>query len=254
MRRRSYHRSSVRAPQTNSATETKDFKCDNCPKTFSRLCDVSRHVNNCTRDKATLFCSVCLIQFKDVTNYRAHLSKNKCFPPVQHLFKCTKCIRTFRRPRDLTLHSYLHESPLKCTICFQIFIDKASFIRHTQANCSEHAELHLKCKDCLKTFKNNADLKCHVHSSNNSCGDHFYCNICSQFFTIHYRFLKHAFQCAASNTNSSGLLITNTFSLSPSVISSQVVCEMCNKSVESGEQLLNHLEWHTNNVCFEEFL
>ncbi|XP_061611625.1 zinc finger protein 454-like isoform X2 [Phyllopteryx taeniolatus] len=131
---------------------SRPFKCNNCPKTFSRLEYLIRHE---WRDTGHLpfQCNVCALRFRGDYDLMSHQRVHTKEKP----YLCGECGKTFSQKPNLLRHQrFLHsesknEKKYFCTECETSFKEKGALIQHQRRKHLKELIRHL-CPDCGKTL------------------------------------------------------------------------------------------------------
>lgn len=134
-----------------------DFKCDECPRSFSLKSNLARHqiVHESGRRFA---CEHCDRHFTDPSNLQRHIRS-------QHhgarCHACSECGKTFATSSGLKQHQHIHSSvkPFQCEVCLKAYTQFSNLCRHKRmhADCRQQ----IKCNDCGQAFSTITSLSKH---------------------------------------------------------------------------------------------
>ncbi|XP_060596563.1 histone-lysine N-methyltransferase PRDM16-like isoform X2 [Ruditapes philippinarum] len=138
-------------------TEGGEFKCEECPRSFSLKSNLARHqiVHESGRRFA---CEHCDRHFTDPSNLQRHIRS-------QHhgarCHACTECGKTFATSSGLKQHQHIHSSvkPFQCEVCLKAYTQFSNLCRHKRmhADCRQQ----IKCNDCGQAFSTITSLSKH---------------------------------------------------------------------------------------------
>ena len=146
-----------------SSAHGKDFRCPFCFKNFSCKDELNIHLSEVHEkkeiEKNKLQCPLCPTKFIFKGELNRHLSKvheGKKLPIKKKSkwnlskFPCHICSRLFRTQFAFNNHvSKVHEE-FKCSICFKVFGEKATLIRHS--SYVHEKNMPYQCPFCPVTF------------------------------------------------------------------------------------------------------
>ena len=198
---------------------SEDFKCIQCPISFSSNSHLDRHVES-EHYQLTYTCDLCDDQFKRMDNLMRHKKThdtqdeseiqtydceicNKSFGRKDALirhkktahevsndkFTCNECGKQFTRPSHLNRHMTVHQvevnMEVSCEFCDKAFAQKGNLQRHLRTrnstNCSECGENFCNVKS-LSMHKNDV----HVHAECDQCGNKF-----ERKYLNHHKIMAH---------------------------------------------------------------
>ncbi|XP_035696884.1 histone-lysine N-methyltransferase MECOM-like isoform X2 [Branchiostoma floridae] len=142
---------------TGHGSETREFKCDQCPKSFNWKSNLIRH--QMSHDEQKRFpCENCDKVFTDPSNLQRHIRS-------QHVgarsHACPECGKTFATSSGLKQHQHIHSSikPFTCEVCLKSYTQFSNLCRHKRmhADCRQQ----IKCRDCGQLFSTMASLNKH---------------------------------------------------------------------------------------------
>lgn len=138
----------------------KEFKCDQCGKTFTLLEYLNYHLFNKHRLLADNFtpshqCQVCQKAFSMPSHLKLHMYAHS----EEKSFKCPYCPSTFRFPANLKLHVVLHNPKTQCPYCNKTFRTAKALNNHILNHTSN---LPYRCMHCAKAFSASGPLKRHL--------------------------------------------------------------------------------------------
>ncbi|XP_077298331.1 uncharacterized protein LOC143919725 isoform X2 [Arctopsyche grandis] len=127
-------------PERNDEGELLLFKCDHCPKSFSRPAELRRHSSLHTSQKG---------------------------------YTCNYCDKWFPSQSSYTRHERIHtgEKPYQCGVCQRCFGQKEVLLRHmlVHSGLSRHVLTHTGrtylCNECQKIFNDKSSLRRHIRVS-----------------------------------------------------------------------------------------
>ncbi|KAI8478063.1 hypothetical protein Bbelb_442040 [Branchiostoma belcheri] len=142
---------------TGHGSESREFKCDQCPKSFNWKSNLIRH--QMSHDEQKRFpCENCDKVFTDPSNLQRHIRS-------QHVgarsHACPECGKTFATSSGLKQHQHIHSSikPFTCEVCLKSYTQFSNLCRHKRmhADCRQQ----IKCRDCGQLFSTMASLNKH---------------------------------------------------------------------------------------------
>jgi len=118
--------------QVLSTTAPDHFACQDCGKTFNRICYLTQHRSTYHEGEKPFKCGTCGKRFPDEITFSDHQSKHAGEKP----YKCTACPKQFNHKTDLRRHMFLHsgEKPFACEQCGKGFIRKDHMLKHYQTH------------------------------------------------------------------------------------------------------------------------
>nr|XP_049695728.1 zinc finger protein 43-like [Helicoverpa armigera] len=246
-------------------TNTLDFVCDYCSRTFTRKYNLQTHIENC-HINSSCQCEICGQNFGSPAGLlqhlgRGHNSYSQPFPEcdlcgriftrkqniVSHMItvhlqglgyaiKCRLCEKTFTTERNLKRHmNQLHNPDIEyptCNDCHKVFRGKHSLIAHIQSVHSVTEKDVIKCHLCEKVYTNNRNLKRHVEMFHGEKGE-FRCDICPKVYTSNQSLRRHA-RTRHSTDNQE-----------------QLTCNFCMKVIIGRENFESHIQFHHQELEVE---
>lgn len=161
------------------------LKCLHCNQLFTNKHNFKIHT--CTKPQPhtstlDLPCSICKRTFDNLHNRNAH--ETRC----RDLLRCGKCQKTYAKKDGDKMRTHVascQKEPveqLKCTFCFNIFIDTNTLQQH-QLDCTAPRP----CKLCNEVF----DTKEQLHNHFNICQASVSCNICKMRCQSQHQLQQH---------------------------------------------------------------
>ncbi len=191
----------------------KDFKCDECNKTFGYSKDLKSHkLNICGREKQgvikSLDCTICDKQFTSRSGLWGHMKM--IHEGFSKRFKCEVCDKTFGYAKDIKRHKRyvcgqekqrLDRSDL-CSLCGKVFKQNKTLKAHIWA---VHEDRRFQCDKCGKLFKYTQHLSKHksrqqclnpkeepeVQDVNDIGTKSWMCSLCGEQFSDETSLLNH---------------------------------------------------------------
>ena len=148
--------------EENDAEDFKQEQSDVNQKEISKYESTSNYVEHNNEaslsesvDK-TYKCEFCSKEFKDSSNFVAHLRIHSGERP----YSCQFCPKKFNTNSNLKVHMMIHtgESPFICKLCNMGFKTKANLRRHGMTHNNDRP---FECRFCRKTFKESHTLRNH---------------------------------------------------------------------------------------------
>ncbi|XP_056638265.1 zinc finger protein 239-like [Diorhabda sublineata] len=150
----------------------KQFKCDQCDKTYSTKAHLKVHLGVHANVRPYL-CNVCGKDF----NYANALTYHMRLHTGEKNYHCEYCSQRFRMINSLNRHLRTHtgEKPYKCQYCGRNFSSKGEVVCHEYIHTG-YRPYH--CKYCKKGFSKTHNLKIHLLSHGGPYG----CKFCNKTF------------------------------------------------------------------------
>ncbi len=133
-----------------------EFQCDRCEKSYSRQCDLTRHMD--VHINLRFKCDKCGKGFATRPEMREHALAHK---PQTQLHQCKECSKKFKLKSALDNHMLSHgadEKPHKCNQCKMKFKRKSSLYLHMRSHEKEDL---LDCDLCDEVFDSKERLMAH---------------------------------------------------------------------------------------------
>ncbi|XP_060555256.1 zinc finger protein 70-like [Ruditapes philippinarum] len=163
-------------------------QCVECPKSFSFLFALKRHVRSVHGNEPDgKKCEICGKFIKNKENIGRHMLLHEGV----RQFECYKCGRKFSQKQHVIDHMVIHTNalPFQCKICTCSFRYRRTLSRHMKKHVRVDKEKHVyECLDCQTMFPNEEELI--QHSSKN----HYEirnCEICKKTFIDEKSHLRH---------------------------------------------------------------
>lgn len=205
------------------------FSCPQCPKTFVDKYHLNRHQK--THDSKVFSCELCRFDFYVKREYNRHM---KIHAGVK-TFLCSACSKTFTDKVKFNRHMRAHEGikPFQCNVCGESFTQRS--------NLNIHLRIHdgirpFQCNVCYICFTNKSDLNRHSRIHNGI--KPFLCSMCAKCFSRKDDLNRH---------------------MKIHEGSKRYLCTMCPKCFTRKDDLNRHLRNHDGlkpfhcTVCFESF-
>ncbi|KAL5274342.1 hypothetical protein ACFFRR_000837 [Megaselia abdita] len=156
------------------------FNCEICQKKFNRKDNLRQHMKIHSDDKTKvkqerLLCTFCGRSFGNTSNLVVHIRRHTGEKP----YKCEFCTKGFPRMSDLNSHRRTHtgEKPHLCTVCGKGFSRSNKLVRHIRIHTGDRP---YKCTYCDRAFTQSNDLTLHIRRHT---GDKPYvCGVCGDRF------------------------------------------------------------------------
>ncbi|KAK7873889.1 hypothetical protein R5R35_005747 [Gryllus longicercus] len=165
------------------------FRCDKCPKGFSKRIDLKRHSSVHDQQRGFV-CAVCEKWFPNKTSYKRHERIHTGEKP----FSCSYCQKCFSQDSILSRHLLIHtgEKPFKCELCGKGFTQreglKVHMRQHDYSNHDKQQQPQYYCPLCKKGFCHQSGLSRHLITHT---GKTFDCPMCSKPFSDQSSLKRH---------------------------------------------------------------
>ncbi|XP_063371187.1 zinc finger protein 239-like [Cydia amplana] len=262
------HTGKTQKQQRSDNTDTKNYVCDTCGKTYPQKYLLIRHLQlhlkakiDIKINRKTYDCGTCGLHFSNETELQKHkLSKGHT---GLRKYPCDVCEREFSCASSFNLHKMIHsgEKPFPCEICGKRFrrqneLDKHIIRIHTN-------ERPYKCEACEKRFKTVADLRLHIrlHTGEKP----FTCDICHKSFYASEAMTKHRrvhagerpYKCETCEMQFTHRSVLTTH-IRTHTGEKPYSCEVCGRKFSQRNILVNHRRTHTGekfscDVCNKQF-
>ncbi|XP_061808115.1 zinc finger protein 1035 isoform X1 [Nerophis lumbriciformis] len=221
----------------------KPHECSECGRCFFQASQLEQHKR---MHKSELQCQVCGRGFVSHFALRKHKHSHGKSRP----HRCSKCQLSFAGPSQLAEHMSTHrEENFPCDICNQVFLSKSSRAEHRKT----HPVSNKQPSPALQQSKRSASPS---ESSLGQVNLKYRCGLCNERFKDPEDLSEHG--CWISNERLFPCLDCNKHFLHAShlekhkVIHQQSqpdhthVCNHCNTTCSSFDQMLSHLKTHEN--------
>ena len=136
------------------------YQCTLCEKDFGFFKHLSRHYENTHKLSKPYKCNHCPKTFTKLHFFIRHEWQHTGQLP----FQCSQCAMKFKQDSELVVHLRVHtqEKPYLCADCGKTFSSNSNMRRHFRFSHSESRELRrFPCAQCSKTFKEKGALQKH---------------------------------------------------------------------------------------------
>lgn len=172
--------------QCDSALDSeskKQYKCEYCPKSFTRLNYLTRHVKIHSEFKSHE-CNLCGEKFALIAQLDDHVNMHKGVKP--HV--CPHCNKGYQKYCSLRDHIRRHtgETPFLCSECGKAFNNRSNLHQHVQRHTGIKP---FACTDCPSRFICKAKLSAHMVTHTGIKA--FVCDTCGSSFTKNWSLTTH---------------------------------------------------------------
>ena len=203
------------------------YSCKQCPKSFVFKFKLKKHRKEVHTEKI-FECPSCPKSF----TRKYHLQQHKLAQHSDSEFKCITCRKKFKKRRALDKHLEFGEyCSFQCVSCTRTFKRKPNFLKHMQI-CLTINDSGGTCEICSETFQFGIDLERHRKSSTKPDGSfkclRGYCgklNCNFEMLGAHIRAACTGIHCRPTK---------------------EFPCEKCGKRFLSKDDMMSHLDSHTN--------
>jgi uncharacterized short protein YbdD (DUF466 family)/stress-induced morphogen len=250
------------------------FKCDFCPRKFSKQNLIIPHsiINHSEEvSKLWISCSICKQYFPDEKQVERHKTLNH--KEAGRVFHCNICKEYFPDKKQLERHKTLKhkkvEKVFHCDICNNSLASKLTFIEHVRRKHPEIVEKSwFNCNICSRKFPNENGLRMHgisVHKQQ-PCNSkslnktdlqkvhpvYDKCSFCPATFTKYDNFLEHNranhediivkdwFPCNSCNTFHPNKTVLSRHIASVHRKVGKIFCTFCPKTFTKRQTFLKH--------------
>ncbi|KAJ0169882.1 hypothetical protein K1T71_014488 [Dendrolimus kikuchii] len=168
------------------------FKCFGCEKRFkSRRRRLGHETNFCKSLKDGYKCSICERFLPKRRVYESHMRNHRNNANIElpeYIFKCKKCLTTFKSKSSLKEHLLMHESEkhFVCDSCGRVFSRQDYLQKHILTHTGEKRH---KCPHCDFRATQKSSLTVHIRKHT---GERPYsCDLCPQQCTSSSNLLAH---------------------------------------------------------------
>lgn len=143
--------------QRTHASDYVGFKCEQCEKTFTSIHLLRKHMS-VHDDSCKYMCEICGKGVTSASSLRAHKDRHT----GNRRFTCPTCGKASRTHGALRVHIRTHtnEKPYSCSVCGKNFTQRCSLTVHTRSVHTK--EKPYKCHLCEKCFVTKTLLKSHI--------------------------------------------------------------------------------------------
>ena len=205
------------------------YSCSHCSKSYFSFLNLYSHVTK-DHDGDDFKCSDC----DKVFSKKKYMQAHKLQEHQDSEFICVTCKKKFKSEYSLSGHLEFGEfcSHL-CQWCLKTFTRKNDLEKH-QKICQSEGQPGGSCSICSKSFELQFDLERHRKKMTNIDGSYKYvCEICEKIFCDLSSKLDHV-----HGKHKEGEGTKKMVKLFP--------CENCGLNLQSKNDLLNHLETHSD--------
>ncbi|KAI6187062.1 hypothetical protein M3Y98_00201600 [Aphelenchoides besseyi] len=185
---------STKSRSNQTESKSKQFKCEECGKTFSAQYNLTRHLPVHTGIRP-FTCKVCGKSFRQASTLCRHRIIHTSEKPHQ----CEVCHKSFNRSSTLNTHRRIHLGKFDGTSAFfNAKIDSREELNptssfHQNGNYKNHKLTHSGVKrhvcECGKRFHHAYNLAFHMHTHNQT--KPFQCPECGKGFCRNFDLKKH---------------------------------------------------------------
>ncbi|XP_055842700.1 zinc finger protein 62 homolog [Episyrphus balteatus] len=170
-------------------TESKDFLCNVCSKTFSTLGVLNGHLKyhdkQFTSSIKSDACHICGKVFSSNHYMKKHLITHQ---ENRNLLKCDYCDKTYHTKHSLFNHMRIHTGDtIKCVMCDKEFGRQYELNVHMRFHTKEYP---FECEMCHKKFAIKGHLRTHMWRHQ---GLKLQCEECGKLFTSTKALAEHSF-------------------------------------------------------------
>ncbi|KAF7656154.1 hypothetical protein LDENG_00045290, partial [Lucifuga dentata] len=136
------------------------FQCTLCDKSFRLFKPLRRHYENIHKVSRPFKCNHCPKSFSKLNFFIVHEWKHTGYLP----FQCQHCSMRFKIDAELLSHQRVHtrEKPYLCSECGKAFSQRPNLLRHLNVIHSESRnDRKYSCSECEKAYKEKGALKKH---------------------------------------------------------------------------------------------
>uniref|UniRef100_A0A668AX78 C2H2-type domain-containing protein n=1 Tax=Myripristis murdjan TaxID=586833 RepID=A0A668AX78_9TELE len=174
----------LRDPETlarHKASHT-PFQCTLCEENFRLYKPLARHYENVHKLSRPFKCNHCPKSFSKLRYFIGHEWKHTGRLP----FQCAQCHMRFKHDADLVSHLRVHtrEKPFLCADCGKAFSCRSNLRRHLNfLHSQSRDERRYSCSLCEKSFKEKGALKKHEKSKHLQELFRYPCLYCGKLFS-----------------------------------------------------------------------
>ncbi|XP_042253507.1 zinc finger protein 37-like [Thunnus maccoyii] len=158
------------------------LQCPRCEETFTLYKPLLKHCENIHKISRPFKCNHCPKTYSRLRILIGHEWKHTGHLP----FRCAHCGLRFRSDADLLSHGRVHtgERPYLCAECGKTFSQKSNLVRHLHfIHSDSRNEKKHSCSECGKSFKEKGALKKHQKSKHYKELFRHPCQYCGKMFS-----------------------------------------------------------------------
>ncbi|XP_063545041.1 zinc finger protein 883-like [Cydia strobilella] len=160
--------------ERSGLTSKRQYVCDICKMTFTRLNNLKSHKGVHTGEKP-YSCEICKKRFRQLSGVKKH----KLIHSGEKSYQCDVCEKKFNQSCHLKIHKRTHtgEKPYQCEVCQKQFRDQSAATTHKLIHTGEKP---YQCDVCEKKFSQLCNLK--IHKRTHTGEKPYQCEVCQKQF------------------------------------------------------------------------